>query len=65
MSNFQLQDITLFNDFLVRKHIYCKMCVRLGKRNKLTTNPATLPFWVLVGSGMDAKEEWVRLEVGK
>lgn len=26
-----------------------------GKRKGLTTNPATRPFWVVAGSGMDVK----------
>ena len=29
--------------------------VFFGKRKGLTTNPATRPFWVVVGSGIDIK----------
>ena len=27
-----------------------------GKRKRMTTNPATRPFWVFVGSGIDVME---------
>ena len=29
---------------------------------KLTTNPATRPFWVVVGSGLDMKEKFGKSE---
>jgi hypothetical protein len=28
-----------------------------GKRKGLTTNPATRPFWMVAGSGLDVKEK--------
>lgn len=27
-----------------------------GKRKRMTTNPATRPFWVFAGSGLDVME---------
>ena len=33
------------------------------KRKKLTTNPATRPFWVVVGSGMDVKGKFGKSEL--
>lgn len=32
------------------------------KRKALTTNPATRPFWVFVGSGIDVKGKFGKLE---
>jgi hypothetical protein len=28
------------------------------KRKRMTTNPATRPFWVVAGSGLDVKEKF-------
>lgn len=28
-----------------------------GKQKGLTTNPATRPFWMVAGSGLDVKEK--------
>ena len=33
-----------------------------GKQKGLTTNPATRPFWVFVGSGIDVKGKFGRLQ---
>ena len=36
----------------------------LGKQKRVTTNPATRPFLVVVGSGMDDMGELIKSEVG-
>ena len=33
-----------------------------GKQKRLTNNPATRPFWVFVGSGIDVKGKFGRLQ---
>lgn len=39
--------------------------VIFGKRKRMTTNPATRPFWVFVGSGMDVREKFGKSEVAE
>ena len=39
--------------------------MNFGKRKGLTTNPATRPFWVVAGSGIDVKEEFGKSELAQ
>ena len=36
--------------------------MNFGKRKGLTTNPATRPFWVVAGSGIDVKGKFSKSE---